>query len=154
MADVPWLNHPQDGYKGFPDDVQTKLHVKPSLMGDRVVLDGRSTCDERTHDRNTRKPVWHVCEPVWRLERPFLNHDVHDERANRRTEHGYRPTYQTEHFKHIPVVVHMKIKSRIIRTRSLQLPGLQAGLLLHVKFYMVGAQASLPGSPVSQESEE
>ena len=35
-----------------------------------------------------------------------------------------------------------------------KLPGPQAGLLLPVKFYMAGTQASLQGSPVSQESEE
>ena len=35
-----------------------------------------------------------------------------------------------------------------------QLPGPQAGLLLPVKFYTTGTQASLPGSPASQESEE
>ena len=34
------------------------------------------------------------------------------------------------------------------------MPGSQAGLLLPVKFYMAGTQASLTGSPVSQESEE
>ena len=34
------------------------------------------------------------------------------------------------------------------------MPGLQAGLLLPVKFYMTGIQASLPDSPASQESEE
>ena len=34
------------------------------------------------------------------------------------------------------------------------MPGVQAGLLLPVKFYMAGIQASLPGSPASQESEE
>ena len=37
---------------------------------------------------------------------------------------------------------------------SHQLPGPQAGLLLPVKFYVAGTQASLPGSPVSLESEE
>ena len=31
---------------------------------------------------------------------------------------------------------------------------IQTGLLFPVKFYMVGTQASLPGSPISQESEE
>ena len=41
-----------------------------------------------------------------------------------------------------------------IQTGSHQLPGPQAGLLLPVKFYMAGTQASLPGSPVSQETEE
>ena len=37
---------------------------------------------------------------------------------------------------------------------SHQLPGPQAGLPLPVKFYVAGTQASLPGTPVSQESEE
>ena len=74
--------------------------------------------------------------------------------ANRRTEHGDQPTYQSEQFKHIPVVLHMKIKSWVICTRSHQLPGSQAGLLLHVKFYTAGSQASLLASPVSLESEE
>ena len=41
-----------------------------------------------------------------------------------------------------------------IQTGSHQLPGPQAGLLLPVKFHMAGTQASLPGSPVSQESKE
>ena len=64
--------------------------------------------------KNACKPIWHVCEPVWRLKRPFLNRDMRNKRANRRTEHGDRSTYQTEHFKHIPVVLHMKIMSWII----------------------------------------
>ena len=34
------------------------------------------------------------------------------------------------------------------------MPGPQAGLLLPVKFYMAGTQASLPVSPVSQEGVE
>ena len=34
------------------------------------------------------------------------------------------------------------------------MPGPQAGLLLPVKIYMAGTQTSLPGSPVTQESEE
>ena len=41
---------------------------------------------------------WRAREPVWRLERPFLNRDVHDERANRRTEHGEQPIYQNQAF--------------------------------------------------------
>ena len=43
-------------------------------------------------------PFLHMHEPIWRLECPFLNHDVRDKRANRRTEHGERPTYQIKHF--------------------------------------------------------
>ena len=42
-------------------------------------------------------PFWRVREPIWCLERPFLNRDARDERANQRTEHGERPTYQIEH---------------------------------------------------------
>ena len=41
-----------------------------------------------------------------------------------------------------------------MQTGSHQLSGPQAGLLLPVKFYMTGTLVSLPGSPVSQESEE
>ena len=37
---------------------------------------------------------------------------------------------------------------------SHQLPGPQAGLVLPVKFYTAGTQASLPGSPESQERGE
>ena len=47
-----------------------------------------------------------------------------------------------------------KQSQEYIQTGSHQLPGPQAGLLLPVKFYVAGTQASLPGSPVSQESEE
>ena len=69
--------------------------------------------DEHMCDRNAREPVWRIREHVWRLECTFSNHDVRDECADRRTEHGDQPTYQTEHFKHIPVILHMKIKSWI-----------------------------------------
>ena len=44
-------------------------------MSDRVLLKGRSTRDERKRDLNAR-------EPVWRLERPFLNRDARSNRAN------------------------------------------------------------------------
>ena len=39
---------------------------------------------------------WHARDPVWRLERSFLNRDARNERANRRTEHGEQPIYQTK----------------------------------------------------------
>ena len=83
-------------------------------MSDRVVLDGRSTRNERTRDGNAREPVWHILEPNWHLERPFLNRDAREDRANQRTEHDDRSTYQTEHSKHIQVILHMKIKSWVI----------------------------------------
>ena len=45
---------------------------------------------------------------------PILDRDMCDKCADRRTEHGGRPVYQIEHFKHIPIILHMKIKSWII----------------------------------------
>ena len=43
-------------------------------------------------------PFWHAREPVWRLDRPFLNRGAPDKHADRRTDHGERPTYQIKHF--------------------------------------------------------
>ena len=83
-------------------------------MGNQVALDGRSMHDERTCDQNACKPVWCICEPIWHLKHQFLNRDMRDEHADQTTEHGDQPIYQTEHFKHIPVILHMKIKSWII----------------------------------------
>ena len=77
-------------------------------MSDLVTLDRRSMCDECTCDRSAHKPIWHVCKPIWR------HRDVCDEHADQRTEHGNEPMYQIEHFKHIPIILHMKIKSWII----------------------------------------
>ena len=80
-------------------------------MSDRVALDGRSTHDECTCNQN-------MCEPFLKhmqaLSACFLNHDTCNERANQRTKHGDRATYQTEHFKHIPIILHMTIKSWIV----------------------------------------
>ena len=39
---------------------------------------------------------WCAREPVWRLERSFLNRDARSSRANQRTEHGEQSTYQTK----------------------------------------------------------
>ena len=80
------------------DDAQTTLHVDPSPISDRTVLDGRSTRSERTRGRNARKPFWRVREPIWHRECLFLNRNARDERANRRTEHGERPTDQIKYF--------------------------------------------------------
>ena len=83
----------------------------------------RSTCDERTHGRDAPNLSWHAREPVWRLERPFLNRAARDERANRRTEHGEQPIYQIKRSRHLQVILHMDIKFWVVRTRSHQLPG-------------------------------
>ena len=107
MADVPCLDHSLDSCKGYPDDVQTTKIAR------------------RTHARFEMRanPFWHAREPVWRLEHPFLNRDAHDERANRRTEHGEQTIYQIKRSQHIEVILHMEIKFWVVRTRSQQLPG-------------------------------
>ena len=56
----------------------------------------QSTRNERTHGWNARKPL--------------LARDVRVERANRRTEHGERSTYQIKRSQHIPVILHMRIE--------------------------------------------
>ena len=80
MADVPCLDHSLDVCKGYPDDVQTTKHATNAHM---VEMHANLS--------------WRTREPVWRLERPFLNRDARDERANRRTEHGEQPIYQIKH---------------------------------------------------------
>ena len=57
MADVPCLDHSLDGCEGFRNDAQTTIHMEPSLISDRSVLDGRSKHNKRTHGRNVRKPL-------------------------------------------------------------------------------------------------
>ena len=73
-------------------------------MSDRVVLNGQSTCDERTCDRNTREPFLNRAQvhlapklPVFELRRmrePSRN------RASLMITHNVQTTYQTIHFKH------------------------------------------------------
>ena len=98
MADVPCLDHSLDGCLGYPDDVQTMEHAR------------------RTHARSerARTPFWRAREPVWRPERPNSNRDARDERANRRTEHGERLTYQIKPSHHIAVILHMGIEFWVV----------------------------------------
>ena len=98
MADVPCLDHSLDGCLGYPDDVQTMEHTR------------------RTHTRSerARTPFWRAREPVRRPERPNSNRDARDERANRRTEHGERLTYQIKPSHHIAVILHMGIEFWVV----------------------------------------
>ena len=81
MADVPCLDHSLEWLLGLlrrcPDDEARATNARTVEM--RANL------------------FWRARKPVWRLERPFLNCGVRDERTNRRTEHGERPTYQIKH---------------------------------------------------------
>ena len=73
----------------------------------------RSTRDERTHGRNACEPLFgaHV-SPFGALSARIriMARVTYDERANQRTEHGERSTYQIKCSQHIPVILHMRIE--------------------------------------------
>ena len=73
-------------------------------MSDRVALNGQSTCDERTCDRNTREPFLNRAQarlapklPGFELRRM---HERSRKRASLMIMHNDQTTYQTIHFKH------------------------------------------------------
>ena len=73
-------------------------------MSDRVALNGRSTCDERTCDRNTRDPFLNRAQarlvpklPVFESRRM---HERSRKCASLTITHNDQTTYQTIHFKH------------------------------------------------------
>ena len=83
---------------------QTMLHVETFNMSDRVALDGRSTCDERTCDRTTSEPFSNHAQarkgpkpPVFESRRM---HERSRKRASLTITHNDQTTYQTIHFKH------------------------------------------------------
>ena len=82
-------------------DDSTRGDVK---MSDRVALNGRSTGDERTCDRNTREPFLNRAQarlapkpPVFELRRM---RECSRKRASLTITHNDQTTYQTIHFKH------------------------------------------------------
>ena len=83
---------------------QTMLHVETINMSDRVALNGRSMCDERTCDQNTREPFLNRTQARL-VPKPsvFESRRMH-ERSHKRTSlmitHIDQTTYQTIHFKH------------------------------------------------------
>ena len=83
---------------------QTMLHVETFNMSDRVALNGRSTCDKRTCDRNTREPFLNRAQA--RLApKPSVFESLHvrerpHKRASLTITHNNQTTYQTIHFKH------------------------------------------------------
>ena len=79
------------------------LHVETFNMSDRVALNRRSTCDERTCDRNMREPFLNCVQahlapkpPVFELRRM---HECSRKCASLTITHNNQTTYQTIHFK-------------------------------------------------------
>ena len=83
---------------------QTMLHVETFNMSDRVALNGRSTRDERTCDRNTREPFFEPRASPFGAEPPVFESRRMRERSRKRASltitHNDQTTYQAIHFKH------------------------------------------------------
>ena len=73
-------------------------------MSDRVALNGRSTCDEHTPDRNTREPFLNRAQARLAPKLPIFEsrrmHEHSRKRASLTITHNDQTTYQTIHFKH------------------------------------------------------
>ena len=73
-------------------------------MSDRVALNGRSTCDERMCDRNTREPFLNRAQACLVPKLPLFELRRMHERSRKHTSltitHNDQTTYQTIHFKH------------------------------------------------------
>ena len=71
-------------------------------MSDRVALNGRSTYDERTCDRNTRKPFLNRAQAHLAPQPPVFESRRMRERSRKRASlritHNNQTTYQTIHF--------------------------------------------------------
>ena len=83
---------------------QTMLHVETFNMSDLVALNGRSTCDECTCDRNTREPFLNRTQARLAPKPPVFESRRMRERSCKRASltitHNNQSTYQTIHFKH------------------------------------------------------
>ena len=83
---------------------QTMLHVETFNMSDRVTLNGRSMCDERTCDRNTREPFLNREQAGLAPKLPVFEsrrmHECSRKHASLMITHNDQTTYQTIHFKH------------------------------------------------------
>ena len=80
------------------------LHVETFNMSDRVELNGRSTRDERTCDRNARKPFLNRAQARLAPKPPVFESRRVCRRPRKRASlmitHNDQTTYQTIHFKH------------------------------------------------------
>ena len=83
---------------------QTMIHVETFNMSDRVALNGRSTCDGRTCDRNMREPFLNRTQACLAPKPPVFESQRMQERSRKCTSlaitHYDQTTYQTIHFKH------------------------------------------------------
>ena len=73
-------------------------------MSDRGALNGQSTCDECTCDRNTREPFLNRAQACLAPKPPIFEsrhmRECSRKRASLTITHNDQTTYQTIHFKH------------------------------------------------------
>ena len=83
---------------------QTMLHAETFILSDRVALNGRSTCDERTCDRNTREPCLNRAQAPLAPKPSVFELRRMRERSRKCASltitHNDQTTYPTIHFKH------------------------------------------------------
>ena len=83
---------------------QTMLHVEKFNMSDRVALNGRSTGDDRTCDRNTHEQFLNRAQAHLAPKLPVFEsrrmRDCSHKRASLMITHNDQTAYQTIHFKH------------------------------------------------------
>ena len=80
------------------------LHVETFNMSNLVALSGRSTCNERTCDRNTHEPFLNRTQARLAPKPPILESRHMCERSRKFSSltitHNNQTIYQTIHFKH------------------------------------------------------
>ena len=98
------LGSPVGPFVGSSWRRQTMLHVETFNMSDRVALNGRSTRDERTCDRNTREPFLNRAQARLAPKPPVFESRCVRGRPRKHASltmtHNDQITYQTIHFKH------------------------------------------------------
>ena len=95
---------PVGPFEGSSCRQQTILHVETFHMSDLVALNGRSTCDERTYDRNMHEPFLNHAQAHLVPKPPIFELRCMRERSHKRASltitQNDQTTYQTIHFKH------------------------------------------------------
>ena len=126
------------------------LHVDMSNMSNQVPLHGRSTCNEHTCNRNVHKLFLTAHKPVWCLNHPYLNRDMHVNISVSALASQSRITTKLPiklYISNTTTVLHGQKQSwEIIQTRCDQLTGPHGSCqILHCWY-----TSQPPCSPVSQ----
>ena len=132
---------------------QTTLHVETFNMCDLVTLNGRSTCNECTRNRNTHKPFLSPAQACLAPKQPVFESRCMHERSHKRTSltitHNDETTYQTIHFKHNNNITWTKTVLEIIQIRCDQLTGPHGSCKILRCWY----KSQPPCSPVFHDEE-